>query len=212
MSQPLFRYVAMGDSTSVGVGADDDGGFPERLFRRLKAKGVHIGIKNLGVSGATSTDVVQQQLQKAVALSPTLVTLGIGTNDGWRMVPAAAFAKNLNAIADGLQATGAHVVVSNLSDVGLAPASAAAVSWLGISREAITERIRELNAEIEKLASRPRFSVVDLFTYSQRELAEHPEYFCPDGFHPSPAGYDRWADLLWPHVEAVAADWAGAHS
>lgn len=209
MSQPLFRFVALGDSTSAGVGADEDGGFPERLFRKLKAKGVNVGIRNLGVSGATSTDVLNHQVRKAVSLSPALVTLGIGTNDGWRMIPAASFAANLNAIADALQSTGAQVVVSNLSDLGLAPASAAAVSWLGISRSAITERIRELNVEIEKLAARPRFTVVDLFSYSQHELVAHPEYFCGDGFHPSAEGYHRWAELLWPAVEKAADRWEG---
>jgi acyl-CoA thioesterase-1 len=204
MAQPLFRYVAVGDSSGVGVGAGDDGGYPERLFQRLKATGVHVGILNLCRSGATSRDVAQGPAQKAAAARPALVTLGVGTNDGWRMVPTSSFARNLATIADALESSGAQVVVSNIIDLSAAPAAAAARAWLGVTPQVILARINELNAAIEALAARPRFSVVDLFAFSQKEVPLHPEYFAPDGFHPSAVGYDRWADLLWPHVERIA--------
>ncbi len=200
----LFRYVALGDSTGVGVGADDDGGYPERLFQRLKRAGVNAGILNLAKSGATSRDVAHGPAQKAEAARPALVTLGVGTNDGWRMVPTTLFARHLGDIADCLQRSGAQVVVCNLVDLSHAPAAAAARAWLGVTPQVIGARIRELNAVIDKLAERPGFSVVDLFAFSQREMPQHPEYFCPDGFHPSATGYDRWADLMWPHVERAA--------
>jgi lysophospholipase L1-like esterase len=78
---------------------------------------------------------------------------------------------------------------------------------LGLSRAQVTERVREFNAHLYALAKRPKFEVVDLFAFSQRELPIHPEYFCPDGFHPSRAGYDRWAELCWPAVERAASEW-----
>ena len=117
----LFRYVALGDSTGVGIGASLDGGYPERLYRRLKQTPVRPGILNLAQSGATSADLLRGPVQKAAAAKPALVTLGIGTNDLWRLVPVETFDANLRQIAQQLEHSGARVVVSNLIDLCLAP-------------------------------------------------------------------------------------------
>jgi lysophospholipase L1-like esterase len=203
----LFRYVALGDSTGVGIGDQTDGGYPERLFRRLKSLGVHSGILNLAQSGATTRDVVQGQVQKAISMRPSLVTLGVGTNDLWRMVPVGTFEMNLKLISNALEASGAEIVVSNLVDLSHAPLASMVETWLGVSRSLFLRRVQELNDRLNALARRPRFTVVDTFSVSARELPSHPEYFSPDGFHPSAKGYDRWAELMWPAVEVVAARW-----
>lgn len=203
----LFRYVALGDSTGVGVGNQSDGGYPERLFRRLKDNGIPAGILNLAESGATSREVVQGQVQRAVTLRPALVTLGIGANDLWRMVPMGTFEMNLKLIADHLQGTGTQVVVSNVVDLSLAPVAGLLDTWLKIPAAMFAKRLGEINARLDALSRRPGFSVVDLYSVSRRELPTHPEYFCPDGFHPSSAGYDRWAELMWPAVEESIGRW-----
>jgi acyl-CoA thioesterase-1 len=203
----LFRYVALGDSTGVGVGADSAGGYPERLFQRLRASGVRAGILNLARSGATCADLVARQLGQVAGKRPALVTVGIGTNDVWRLVPTERFASHVQRIGDVLETSGARVVVCNIIDLAHAPAAAAAQAWLGLQGPVITERVRELNAVLGTLGRRPGFEVVDLFGLGSSELAHHPEYFSPDGFHPSAAGYQRWAELCWPAVERAAAAW-----
>ncbi len=202
----LFRYIAIGDSTSVGVGADSGGGYPERIYQALKADGVHVGILNLAQSGAVSSDLITGQLPRASTRMPHVVTVGIGSNDIWRLVPEAVFAQNVVTIADALSATAAQIVVCNLIDLALAPAAAVAEAWVGLSRAAISERIRQFNRHLDALAARPRFQVVDLFGFSQRELPSHPEYFCPDGFHPSAIGYTRWAELCLPPIREAARE------
>jgi lysophospholipase L1-like esterase len=208
----LFRYVALGDSTGVGIGDKVDGGYPERLFRRLKSCGVDAGILNLAHSGATTSDVLQGQVQKGASMRPSLVTLGIGTNDLWRMTPVGTFEMNLKLIADHSERSGAEVVVSNLIDLTHAPIAGLVDAFLRIPRALFARRVHELNDRLNALARRPRFTVVDMFSFSARELPSHPEYFCPDGFHPSAAGYDRWADLLWPAVQAVVERWREAQN
>jgi len=208
MTDELFRYVALGDSSSVGVGSQNDGGYPERLYQRLKAAGVRAGILNLSQSGATSREVVQGQVQKAASKRPALVTLGIGINDLWRMVPVGTFKMNLELIARQLEASGAEVVVSNLIDLSHAPVAAMVEAFLRIPRTAFDRRLEEMNTLVNALGRRPRFTVVDLFSFSRRELPGHAEYFASDGFHPSPLGYDRWTELMWPPVEAVARRWS----
>lgn len=210
MAQEMFRYVALGDSSGVGVGAGEGGGYPERLFQRLKAVGVPVGILNLAQSGATTRDVIQGQVQKAASKQPALVTLGIGTNDTWRMVPVTTFAMNLELICKQLATSGAKVIVSNMIDLTQAPIALLAESLLRIPRQAFVRRVEEMNDRLNAIARKHQFELVDLFTFSRKELASHPEYFCSDGFHPSAAGYDRWAELMWPHVDAAAKQWAAS--
>jgi lysophospholipase L1-like esterase len=72
--------VALGDSTGAGVGARD-GGYVARLFKRLEERRPESKLSNLCVSGATTSDLVRDQLDRGVALNPDLVTIGIGIND-----------------------------------------------------------------------------------------------------------------------------------
>lgn len=206
MSSTLYRYVALGDSSGVGVGASD-GGYPERLFQQLKAADVPVGILNLAQSGATTREVVQGQVQTAIAKQPHLVTVGIGTNDLWRMVPVGTFEANLKLIADTLERTEAQVVVANLVDLSLAPIAGLVDTLLHVPRTVFQQRIFEMNARIDALARRPRCTVVDLFNASRGELPSCAHYFCSDGFHPSAAGYDRWAELMWPAVRDAVDRW-----
>lgn len=207
MVSPLFRYVALGDSTGVGVGAGQDGGYPERLYRRLKAAQVPVGILNLAQSGAKTSDLLARQVAKAVAAKPALITLGIGSNDLWRMVPTETFAENLSKIAAQLEQSGARVVVSTLVDLTLAPIAAMVQGMLGVPLSLVGSRIRDFNQHLLALAARPGFEVVDLYALTHQEKHRVSEMFSADGFHPSSLGYDTWAQTLWPRVEAVAKAW-----
>ncbi|MBL9037862.1 MAG: SGNH/GDSL hydrolase family protein [Archangium sp.] len=203
----LLRYVALGDSTGVGVGASNDGGYPERVYRKLKNAGHPAGILNLAQSGATTADVLQTQAAKAASAKPALITLGIGTNDLWRMVPAAVFETNLQRIADLLGSSGARVVVSTLFDLRRAPIASVIETRLGVPLALIGQRVDVFNRALRGLQARARFEVIDLFDASNQGPHRLGELFSSDGFHPSALGYDRWAELLWPSVERAAEQW-----
>jgi lysophospholipase L1-like esterase len=205
MSENVFAYVALGDSTAVGVGARNDGGYPGRLGHRLAAAGLGADLVNLGQSGATSEHLAGAIVERAVIHRPALVTLGVGMNDLWRLVPAERYAANLARIADRLEATGARVVVCNLVDLAHAPVARFCEALLGIPASALGARAHALNEHVHALERRAGFTVVDLHALGD-ELPAHPEYFSADGFHPSAAGYDRWAELMWPAVEAAARE------
>jgi acyl-CoA thioesterase I len=203
----IFRYVALGDSTGVGVGSGHDGGYPERLYQRLKAAGVKAGILNLAESGATSADLLHGAVQKTVEVRPMLVTLGIGSNDLWRMVPLERFAANLSRIADGLEQTGATVLVSNIINLSRAPIASRVGSWLPVPLALVVQRIHQFNQVIGGLASRPRFKVLDLFTLTGG-MPDFVELFSGDGFHPNGVAYERWADALLADALQAARTWS----
>lgn len=208
MNEPRTRLdlAALGDSTGVGVG-DLDGGYPDRLAKRLVSRGFRVGLLNLAQSGAISSDVATSQVERAVKKQPSLVLLGVGTNDLWRMVSLEKFAANLEHTGDRLESIGCRVVVANIADLSLAPVGKLIEQVMGVPRALFHDRVEAMNAILARLARRPRFALADLFGPSQAELASHPEYFSADGFHPSARGYDRWAELMWPEVERAAEQW-----
>lgn len=191
-------YVALGDSTGVGVGARKGGGYVARLFERIERERPGSRVENLCVSGARTDDLLRSQLPRVAALRPTLVTVGIGINDLTNLVPEATFEANYELIVARLRADapGARLVLSNVPDISPAPAVPAAM------RADAVRRIRLFNEIIDRVAARhPGVRVADAYHPSREVIAAHPEFFCSDGFHPSAEGYEYWAKLLWPVVK-----------
>lgn len=89
-----IAYVALGDSTGAGIGARQ-GGYVARLFRRMVELRPGSRLTNLCFSGATTSDVLRDQLALGVGADPNLVTLGIGINDIGHGLSLEQFSKNL---------------------------------------------------------------------------------------------------------------------
>jgi lysophospholipase L1-like esterase len=199
-----FRYVALGDSTAAGYGVGAGASYAERVLARLRRRRPDATLANLGQNGAVLREVLARQLPRVAALGPGLVTVSIGANDLWRRVAPGEFAAGLDELGRALAALPAPAVVSNLPDLTRAPIAPSAERWFGLSLDAIARRLETFNAAFAEAAARHHFALFDLFGATRRALAEHPEYFGPDGFHPSDEGHAAWAEGLWPVVEAAA--------
>jgi lysophospholipase L1-like esterase len=193
-------YVALGDSTGVGVGARD-GGYVARLFERIKHERPRSSLTNLCVSGATTDDVLLDQLGPAITSHTTLVTLGIGINDAGRGVTVERFARNYEEIIKHVRAkTNAPVVATNLPDVSLAPVVPVSM------RQEVRRRVVLFNERIEEIAGRYGLHLVDIYSTTHEVIPSHPEFFSADGFHPSDIGYEYWAKTMWPTVKMAIGE------
>jgi acyl-CoA thioesterase-1 len=195
-------YVALGDSTGVGVGALKGGGYVARLFERLERERAGSRVVNLCASGAETADVLRGQVARVAPSRPTLVTLGIGINDLTHGVEIEQFARNYEEIVSRVKAaTDAPVVATNIPDISTAPRVPA------FMREGVSQRIALFNEEIRKIAARHGLRLVDAYGMSREVIPSHPEFFSADGFHPSDEGYEYWAKMMWGAVkEAVGED------
>src|SRR4051812_1409326 len=196
MPDPL--YVALGDSTAAGVGARSGGGYPDRLVTRVQPRVGALRLMNLGESGATSADVLERQVPRALLTRPALITLCIGINDVGLQLPDEAFALNLEEIVVPLRRLGAPIVICNIPDLALSPAVARPVPGHGDEG-----RIELFNEHVAATAARHGLVLVDLYSWSREALPGRPELFSPDGFHPSALGYEVWAERMAPHIELV---------
>lgn len=193
-------YVALGASDAVGVGAVRpmlEGWVP------LVTAGLPEGTRlvNLGVSGATLSDVIAGQLPIASDAAPRWVTLWPGPNDFRNGVTLATFAAQLEQILVALQpAVGERrtIAVLNLPDLRALP------SFAGTDRATLDARVRDWNAAIATAVARHADYTILIDLYAAwSELAAHPEYISGDGFHPSTAGYRRIADLALDGIRRI---------
>jgi acyl-CoA thioesterase-1 len=187
-------YVALGDSTGSGVGASE-GGYVARLFKRILTHRAGSRLINLCFSGATTADVLRDQLDSGIRETPNLVTLGIGINDIGHGVSLQQFSKNFEEIVAQLKNnTKATIIVTNLPDISSAPRIPLAM------RSEYHQRIVDFNREIAEITAANGLIVFDVYTVTHEELPSHPEYFSADGFHPSDQGYELWATQMWPTI------------
>jgi lysophospholipase L1-like esterase len=184
-----IRYVAIGASDSVGVGASDPakGSWPALIAARLPAGSPPY--TNLGVSGSLALQAVAQQLPGAIAQKPSLVSVWLAVNDLNATIEPASFADALGQIVDTLvQKTSATIFVGNVPDLRAVPA------YAGVDRARLLAGIESYNKVIATIAARSpgRVVVVDLFTGSAALVST--AVVSQDGFHPSDEGYQLIAD------------------
>lgn len=193
---PAFRYVAIGASDTVGVGATDPrtGSWPARLAVRLPAGTDYL---NLGVSGSLAAQAAREQLPAAIGSHPQLVTIWLAVNDLNGSVPPNDYAAALRSVVAPLvSGTEARIFVGNVPDLRPVPA------YAGTDLAELFTRVTAYNAAIAALAStfQGRVTVVDLFTGSGPLVSTMT--VSADGFHPSDAGYGLIADRF---ASAIAA-------
>src|SRR5262249_37169554 len=79
---PEVRYLALGDSFTIGTGSSEAQAFPARLKALLeKKKGVTVKLLNPAVNGYSTEELMEDELPNLEKFTPTLVTLAVGAND-----------------------------------------------------------------------------------------------------------------------------------
>jgi lysophospholipase L1-like esterase len=184
-----IKYVAIGASDSVGVGASDPakGSWPALVAARLPVGSPPY--TNLGVSGSFALQAVTQQLPGAIAQKPNLVSIWLAVNDLNATIEPASFAESLGQIVDGLvQKTGATIFVGDVPDLRAVPV------YAGVDKARLLAGINAYNEAIAAIAARnpSRVKVVDLFTGSAALVSTGT--VSADGFHPSDEGYQLIAE------------------
>jgi acyl-CoA thioesterase I len=195
-TQPVM-YVALGDSTVAGVGAtSSQRNYVSLIHERLREVYPGARLANLGVGGATAADVLAEQLARAVALHPALVTLSIGPNDITRGRTAEQFERDVETILTTLgRETEAAVVVNLIPDLAITPRFRGSEQETLVGRRAVA-----FNDALRRQSERYGASIVDLYVHSQKEVPARPDLVADDGYHPSDLGYARWAELMWEGI------------
>lgn len=149
------RYVALGDSFTEGVGdidpssPNDVRGWADRVAAQLIANDNSWGYANLGIRGKKLHQVLDEQLDAALALEPTLVTLYAGGNDILRpVVNLDGIMARYRRAAEKLVDTGARVVLFTGFDSGKAALFKATRGRTAIYNEHVRKIADDLGTEL----------------------------------------------------------------
>ncbi len=196
------RYVAIGDSTVEGLD-DPDGrggyrGWANRLAERIALDQGGLLYANLAVRGRRSREVLEEQLEPALAMKPDLAIVVSGTNDILRpRFDAKETARDIERMQRALIETGATVLSFTLPD--LTPVMPLARPLRG--------RIRHFAAELVAAGRRTGARVID---FTAHPVASDPRLWSEDRLHANSLGHARIAEALAEalSLHQASRDWA----
>ncbi len=113
-TDPRPVIAAFGDSLSAGFGAEPGKSFPDYVQRLIDRAGYRYRVYNAGVSGDTTSDGVER-MPEVLALSPSIVILEFGGNDGLRGLPVTTTEANLARMIEEFQKSGAKVLLAGMT-------------------------------------------------------------------------------------------------
>jgi len=200
---PAIRYLALGDSYTIGESVYESERWPNQLARLISsspqfgASGRGVDITLIARTGWT-TDELWEGIQ-AHELQPPydLVSLLIGVNNQYRGRDIeeyrAQFVFMLDKSIEYAGGEADRVIVLSIPDWGVTPFAA------GRDSRQIAAEIDRFNAVNRQETARAGAHYVDVTPIS-REAVHDPALIAGDGLHPSGKMYAVWAELALPVV------------
>ena len=195
-----MRYVALGDSYTIGTSVAAADRWPDRLVAALGHAEPRLElVANLGVNGYTSADLIRHELPALDMLRPEFASVLIGVNDVVQGVGLEVYATNAELILDALLARlpPERIVTVATPDYTVTPAGAD----YGDPRHQ-HDGIVAVNTTLSRLARAHGIAYVDTFDLSVRAAGDR-SLVARDGLHPSGAQYALWVERIAPVVEGL---------
>lgn len=194
-STDSLRYLALGDSYTIGTSVKPEERFPMQLVKTLKQRGVAIQKPKYVARVGWSTDQLTAAMDRENLESNTwdFVTLLIGVNNQYRggaleqyKVEFVALLKRAIKLAGNDKK---KVIVLSIPDYGFTP--------FGQRYQAtrISREIDAFNVANRKISEEFGVAYLDITPIS-REALKEKSLIADDGLHPSGKMYQRWTEQL----------------
>lgn len=201
MDEGVVKYVALGDSYTIGTGANTNEAWPVLLTKHLNDAGIKTElVANPSKNGFSTQNLIDMELPVFDKSGATFVTLLIGVNDWVREVNATTYTKNLIFILDHVQKklpNKNNILLITIPDFGVTPQGA----YYSNDRD-VSKGITEFNNIIKAEAKKRGLPLVDIFEIS-KQMKDNTELTAKDGLHPSAKEYAIWETLILPEVKKL---------
>ena len=195
-----LRYLALGDSYSMGEGVASTECWPVQLAAQLRRTGLAFAEPTIVATTGWTTDELAHAMDGASLRPPyDLVTLQIGVNnqyrgrsvDGYRQ----QFTDLLTRAIHLADERSAHVVVVSIPDWGVTRFA----QEQGRDSMQIGDELDQFNAAAHDETKRLGAQWVDVTALSRRQ----PRMLVGDGLHPNAAQYALWVQQILPSVRVA---------
>jgi lysophospholipase L1-like esterase len=181
-----IRFVALGDSFTEGVGDGDlklpnnCRGWADRVAEELAKHDDGTRYANLAIRGRRLHRIIDEQIEPALAMKPTLLSFYAGGND--LLMARLKMAKLMRDYEDAvkrLKASGATVLLFTGYNVPLSPLL-----------EPLKMRTAIYNRNIRRIAAKYQTLLVDYWCF---EKFQDPRMWAPDRLHMASPGHSYMA-------------------
>jgi lysophospholipase L1-like esterase len=195
-SPAVSRFLALGDSYTIGQGVAEDARWPMQLAAQLRDQGSMIADPEIiATTGWTTDDLAQALDQRQPRSTYDLVTLLIGVNDQYGGRDAEDYRPRFRALLgraiELAGARAAHVIVVSIPDWSVTPFATR------FDAAEITAEISRYNAVNREETQRAGAHYIDI-TPNSRMAASDASLLADDGLHPSAKMYAAWVQLIAP--------------
>lgn len=200
-SSAPIRYLALGDSYTIGESVAESERWPVQLTQALRRDGLDLAQPRIIAKTGWTTDELSAAMDAAEPLGQwDLVSLLIGVNNQYRGRDLAEFEQQFEGLLKrSLQLVGGQpdrVFVVTIPDWGVTPFAE------GRDRAAIGRQLDQFNAAVQRIATQYEVKVVDIAPVSRARGSE-AEMVANDGLHPSGKLYTLWAEKALPVVREL---------
>ncbi len=192
-----MRYLALGDSYTIGEDVESPARWPEQLAATLCAQGIALDPPEILATTGWTTDELAAAIAAHRFTPPyDLVSLLIGVNDQYRGRSLdeyrPPFAQLLDTAIRFAGDSARRVIVVSIPDWGTTPFAASDPR----GRALIGAQIDAFNAAAREITQTRGAHFIDITAISRSSPADETGWLADDGLHPGSAQYAAWAAAI----------------
>lgn len=197
MSQPSqkapIRFLALGDSYTIGESVKEEDRWPEQLATVLRQKGFTVEKPRIIATTGWRTDQLKKAIDDAnLKQEYNLVSLLIGVNNQYQGKSAESYAPEFQELLNmAIKLAGGNkenVFVVSIPDYGFTPFGQP-------KQKQISKALDEFNVINKKISEAVGIQYFNITDISRKGL-EQPDLVADDGLHPSGKMYKLWVERI----------------
>lgn len=195
-----LKYLALGDSYTIGQSVCETCRFPEQLKAGLKKQLVEnsFSITIIATTGWTTTNLILAINAQNPSSDYDLVTLLIGVNNQYQHKPFSLYESEFPALVTKAIALAkgdkSNVIVVSIPDYAYTP--------YGKGSATISSEIEEYNAFAQNYCTQNNIEFVTITDITQQGLV-NPNLVATDGLHPSELAYYKFVERILPKAITI---------
>jgi len=194
------KYLALGDSYTIGTSVIEADRFPVQTAALLNAAGIPVKVDIIATNGWTTGDLMYAILDKPVTTTFDAVSLLIGVNNQYqgKGLPAyqQEFTKLVQRAIELADGKASHVFVLSIPDYSVTPFAG------NSNKQQIATEIDAFNAANKMIGDDFKVHYLNV-TEESRKAANDPSLIASDGLHFSGKEYAVWALQLSAAMQTV---------
>lgn len=200
-SGKTIKYLALGDSYTIGQSVCETCRFPIQLQNELKnyltTKDVFV-TNVIAQTGWTTTNLKSAIASQNLTNDHDLVTLLIGVNNQYQNRPFSLYEQEfpelVNIAIDKAKGIKSNVIVVSIPDYAYTP--------FGNGNTTISTQIDAYNAFAENYCIQNNITFVNITDITRQGLVQ-PNLVASDGLHPSEIAYSKFVERIFPKAKVV---------